>query len=252
MKIASDIFLICIKEFLEELGHEKMAGKIQKKLIKHDITLDKKFAKKFRFTKIIKNYLKQHDDLKQYLEKLTKEEFEDEENDEEEEEEEVKPKTLLKEKSKKSPEKRKSFDSSKQKERKKSVEVKETKTKAKAAETTKKVEEDDSDFDINPQQMKAKLNLKIDPAEIQASKLPFKRIDESKYAIKNKVLADNSWEHYEKISGNTMGREANERLKFTAGRDFKKEKTKFKNKSGFGGNTISLEAKSIKLCSDSE
>jgi len=40
---------------------------------------------------------------------------------------------------------------------------------------------------------------------------------------------------------------ANQKLKVTKGKDFKKEKTKFKNKTAFGGINISNQVKSISL-----
>ena len=52
--------------------------------------------------------------------------------------------------------------------------------------------------------------------------------------------------------GDDYGTHANEKLKVTKGRDFKKEKTKFKNKTAFGGYSISNEVKSIKLDFDDD
>ena len=43
------------------------------------------------------------------------------------------------------------------------------------------------------------------------------------------------------------GAHADEKLIVTKGKDFKKEKTKFKNKTAFGGYTISNQVKSISL-----
>ena len=48
-------------------------------------------------------------------------------------------------------------------------------------------------------------------------------------------------------TGNDYGKVANEKLKVTKGRDFKKEKTKFKNKTAFGGYTIDTNVRSIPL-----
>lgn len=114
------------------------------------------------------------------------------------------------------------------------------------------VEDDDSDFDIDPQKIKAKLNLNIDPSILAKNNQPFRRIKEEDIQIKDKKLTNNSWDYYAKLSGNENATHANEKLKVTAGKDFKKEKTKFKNKSGFGGNIVTTEIKSIKLCEDSD
>jgi hypothetical protein len=85
-----------------------------------------------------------------------------------------------------------------------------------------------------------------------AAKTPFKRIDDSLKDDLHKDLQDNSYEKYMNMSGDANGQLANEKLKFTKGRDFKKEKTKFKNKVGFGAGGISTQVRSIKLDSDSD
>ena len=51
-------------------------------------------------------------------------------------------------------------------------------------------------------------------------------------------------------TGEKYGTQANEELKFTKGRDFKKEKTKFENKTAFGGLSISTAVRSIALDDD--
>ena len=53
-------------------------------------------------------------------------------------------------------------------------------------------------------------------------------------------------------SGNAYGKEANDKLKIVKGKDFRKEKTKFKNKTTFSSSNITQEVKSIKLDYDSE
>ena len=50
----------------------------------------------------------------------------------------------------------------------------------------------------------------------------------------------------------SYGKFANEKLKVTRGKDFKKEKTKFKNKTSAGGLQISQDVRSIKLDDDSD
>lgn len=135
------------------------------------------------------------------------------------------------------------------------VSTEDKKIKNKNSEKTKKKEveeDDDSDFDIDPQKMKAKFNLNIDPSILVKNNQPFRRIKEEDIEIKDSKLTNNSWDYYAKLSGNQNATHANEKLKVTAGKDFKKEKTKFKNKSGFGGNIVTTDIKSIKLCEDSD
>jgi hypothetical protein len=81
-------------------------------------------------------------------------------------------------------------------------------------------------------------------------KTPFKRIDNSLKGILPETLQDNSYDSFMNQTGENYGQQANEKLKFTKGRDFKKEKTKFKNKTAFGGLSISTEVRSIPLDDD--
>jgi hypothetical protein len=82
-------------------------------------------------------------------------------------------------------------------------------------------------------------------------KKPFKRIDDSIKEYLPAILKDNSYENFMR-TGDDYGKEANEKLKFTKGRDFKKEKTKFKNKTSHGGYTLSTTVRSIKLDDDDD
>lgn len=236
-EICSDVLLLLIKNFLDSVGEAKLAKKVSKQ-INHEVQISEKYQKKFNLNRMIKHYLKEHEDLKHYLEKVTKQILEAENEDSSSSEEEKKE---LKQKRKKSESSTKEKD--KQAKRKNSDSVS---NKKKA--TNKKVEEEDdgSDFDIDPKKMKEKLGLKIDP-QVNTQKLPFCRIDSSKYQVDNHALADNSYEHYAKVTGYNGGIEANNRLKVTAGRDFRKEKTKFKNKSGFGNSAITMDVKSTRL-----
>ena len=70
VSIATDLFLICIKDFLDSIGEEKLAKKISSK-IEHDVEIKEKYRKKFNLFKIMNSYLKQNEDLKKHLEKLT-------------------------------------------------------------------------------------------------------------------------------------------------------------------------------------
>ena len=55
-----------------------------------------------------------------------------------------------------------------------------------------------------------------------------------------------------KKTGDNFGLLANDKLKITRGKDFRKEKTKFKNKTSAGGMTISQTVRSIQLENDSD
>jgi hypothetical protein len=137
----------------------------------------------------------------------------------------------------------------------------------------KKVESD-SEEEVKPKKIKKKVESEdesekpIKKAKIESDseesatkptfkspngvKVPFKRIDDSiKQTIKTD-LRDNSYEGYMSKTGDDFGRLANDKLKITKGRDFKKEKTKFKNKTSFGGINLSTASRSIKLEDDSE
>lgn len=81
---------------------------------------------------------------------------------------------------------------------------------------------------------------------------PFKRVSEEIVEQLDDHFKDNSYETFMMKSGNTYGKEANDKLKVVRGKDFKKEKTKFKNKSAAGSFSISTEIKSIKLDLDSD
>lgn len=88
--------------------------------------------------------------------------------------------------------------------------------------------------------------------KIKAPNAPFKRINENVIETLDNNFKDNSYETFMNKSGNQYGKEANEKLKVVRGKDFRKEKTKFKNKSSAGGYSICTEIKSIKLDLDSD
>ena len=84
------------------------------------------------------------------------------------------------------------------------------------------------------------------------NRVPFKRIDDSK--LKHEVpekYRDNSYAAYLKQTGDDFGKAANDKLIVTRGKGFRKEKTKFKNKTFHGGMTISTSVRSIPLEDDS-
>jgi hypothetical protein len=84
------------------------------------------------------------------------------------------------------------------------------------------------------------------------TKIPFKRIDDSLKDALPENLQDNSYDKFMNRTGENYGKLAHEKLKLTKGKGFKKEKTKFKNKTAFGGTSISTEVRSIPLDSDSD
>ena len=55
-----------------------------------------------------------------------------------------------------------------------------------------------------------------------------------------------------KNTGDNFGKAANDKLIITRGKDFRKEKNKFKNKTFHGGFTISQGIRSTKLYNDSD
>lgn len=254
MNIATDLFLQCIRDFLVNIGEDQLAKKVEKR-IEHDVEIKEKHKKKFNLKRMIMHYLREHEDLKKYLEKLTTKIIEEAEEDESEEEEikPVKEKEKLKQKSRRKSsfsEMEKTIGSVKRPRKASESEASVKNDKAEKNQTNgkskrKASEVEDDDSVIDPIKMRQKLG--ISEVVVQNNeKLPFRRIDPDKFRIKSE-LADNSYETYAKKTGNTMGLEADKRLKTTAGKDFRKEKTKFKNKSGFGGNQITMEVKSIKL-----
>ena len=112
----------------------------------------------------------------------------------------------------------------------------------------KKKEDDDEDIDLEKEVKfipKPKSNSNPD-------RVPFKRIDDSN--IKHQVpenLRDNSYAAFMKQTGDDFGKAANDKLIVTRGKGFRKEKTKFKNKTFHGGMTISTTVRSIPLEDDS-
>ena len=125
-----------------------------------------------------------------------------------------------------------------------SDEEEEEKPKKKKKEDKKKKEEEDIDFD--------KMEFAPRPkASSNPDRVPFQRIKEDS-KILPPALQDNSYEAYMRKTGDNFGQLANEKLKVTRGKDFKKEKTKFKNKTSAGGMTISQTVRSIKLEDDSD
>lgn len=135
------------------------------------------------------------------------------------------------------------------KEQVKSNGVENNETKLLAKKTQRKTATEDSEEEEYNFQFKkpiVKEEKKIGPNQ------PFKRISEEVINTLDDKFKDNSYETFMMQSGNQYGKEANDKLKIVRGKDFRKEKTKFKNKSSAGGFSISTEVKSIKLDLDSD
>ena len=112
----------------------------------------------------------------------------------------------------------------------------------------KKKKDDDEDIDLEKEvQFVPKPKSDNNP-----NRVPFKRIDDThiKYQVPEK-LRDNSYAAFMKQTGDDFGKAANDKLIVTRGKGFRKEKTKFKNKTFHGGNTISTTVRSIPLEDDS-
>ena len=112
----------------------------------------------------------------------------------------------------------------------------------------KKKKEEDEDIDLEKE-------VKFIPkpkSDNNPNRVPFKRIDDSKlkYEVPEKYR-DNSYAAYLKQTGDDFGKAANDKLIVTRGKGFRKEKTKFKNKTFHGGVTISTTVRSIPLEDDS-
>ena len=124
-------------------------------------------------------------------------------------------------------------------------EEKEEKPKKSKNKDKKKKDEDDIDLEKE---------VKFIPkpkSDNNPDRVPFKRIDDSK--LKHEVpekYRDNSYAAYLKQTGDDFGKAANDKLIVTRGKGFRKEKTKFKNKTFHGGMTISTTVRSIPLEDD--
>ena len=190
---------------------------------------------------IFKTHCSSHPELKKFWKKKSKDlskKFELEQvNKEEEDQDEESEKVEKKEKNKKSDKNEKLL----------------TKKKERPVESEEESEEEVKVVKPKTELKNANTNAtKNNQNNGTAAKTPFKRIDDSLKDVLHRDLQDNSYEKYMNMSGDANGQLANEKLKFTKGRDFKKEKTKFKNKVGFGAGGISCQVRSIKLDSDSD
>ena len=278
MKIPLDFFLRLIEKFLNE--HE--LDNVVKKLKKHFETPEEDFSdilSELSLQEIISKYVKENKELKKkikskikkYMEE-NKNESEDEKPPKEEKDEKLttkKRKRTLSNANEEEPElkyekRRKRTMSSTKEEKEEKEEKKEKKRKRTLSNVSKeeheekkeekksknkdKKKKDDDDIDLEKE-------VKFIPkpkSDNNPNRVPFKRIDDSKlnYEVPEKYR-DNSYAAYMKQTGDDFGKAANDKLIVTRGKGFRKEKTKFKNKTFHGGMTISTSVRSIKLEDDS-
>ena len=281
MKIPLDFFLRLIEKFLNE--HE--LDNVVKKLKKHFETPEEDFSdilSELSLQEIISKYVKENKELKKkikskikkYMEE-NKNESEDEKPSKEEKEEKLttkKRKRTLSNANEEEPElkqeKRRKPTMSSTKEEKDIKEEKEEKKEKKRKRTLSNVSKEEHEEKKEEKKSKNKDKKKKDDDDIDLEKevkfipkpksdnnpnrVPFKRIDDSKlnYEVPEKYR-DNSYAAYMKQTGDDFGKAANDKLIVTRGKGFRKEKTKFKNKTFHGGMTISTSVRSIKLEDDS-
>ena len=123
-------------------------------------------------------------------------------------------------------------------------EEKEKKEKKEKKDKKKKKKDEEEDIDLEKEvQFIPKPKSNSNP-----NRVPFKRIDDTniKYQVPEN-LRDNSYAAFMKQTGDDFGKAANDKLIVTRGKGFRKEKTKFKNKTFHGGMTISTSVRSIPL-----
>ena len=159
----------------------------------------------------------------------------------------AKEETEEKKEEKKSKKKKKLEDSDNEEKPEDKMDEEEEKLK-KSKNKDKKKKEEDEDIDLEKE-------VKFIPkpkSDNNPNRVPFKRIDDSKlkYEVPEKYR-DNSYAAYLKQTGDDFGKAANDKLIVTRGKGFRKEKTKFKNKTFHGGVTISTTVRSIPLEDDS-
>ena len=281
MKIPLDFFLRLIEKFLNE--HE--LDNVVKKLKKHFETPEEDFSdilSELSLQEIISKYVKENKELKKKIKSKIKKYMEENKNESEDEKppKEEKDEKLTTKKRKRTlsnaneeepelkQEKRRKRTMSSTKEEKDIKEEKEEKKEKKRKRTLSNVSKEEQEEKKEEKKSKNKDKKKKDDDDIDLEKevkfipkpksdnnpnrVPFKRIDDSKlnYEVPEKYR-DNSYAAYMKQTGDDFGKAANDKLILTRGKGFRKEKTKFKNKTFHGGMTISTSVRSIKLEDDS-
>jgi len=268
------------EEDFSDIISELSLQEIISKYVKENKELKKKIKSK------VKKYMKEHKDDEEEDEKIEKEEKEEKLttkkrkrtlSNAKEEEPEARPEkkrkrtmssTKEEKEETKEPKKRKRTLSNAKEENEK--EEKKSKKKIKLEESDNEdngKDKKDEEEEEKPKKSKNKDKKKKDEDDIDLEKevkfipkpksdnnpdrVPFKRIDDSK--LKHEVpekYRDNSYAAYLKQTGDDFGKAANDKLIVTRGKGFRKEKTKFKNKTFHGGMTISTTVRSIPLEDD--
>ena len=289
MKIPLDFFLRLIEKFLNEHEMEKVVKKLRKHFetpeedfsdILSELSLQEIISKYVKENKALKKKIKSK--IKKYMEENKVEEEEEKEEKQEkltskkrkrtlsnanQEETEPKPEkkrkrtmSSTKEEKEEPKEKKRKRTLSNAKEEKEIIEEeKKSKKKKKEEETDKEEEKPKKAKNKDKKKKEEDINLEEEvkfipkpKSDNNPNRVPFKRIDDSK--LKHEVpeeYRDNSYAAYLKQTGDDFGKAANDKLIVTRGKGFRKEKTKFKNKTFHGGMTISTTVRSVPLEDDS-
>ena len=236
MKVPLDLLLRLVEKMMIDLNLEDIAKKINKHFetpeedyndILSDVSLKEMIMEYINNNKSLKKKIKEK------IKKLT-EESEDEEKEETKRKKRKNSKVSNNEELNEEEEER----TFKNKKRKNSNTLSEEKVKKKRKKKEESIDlEKEVKFIPKPK------------GDSNPERKPFKRIDDT---IKNNKLKDNSYEAYMKNTGDNFGKAANDKLIITRGKDFRKEKNKFKNKTFHGGFTISQGIRSTKLYNDSD
>lgn len=289
MKIPLDFFLRLIEKFLNEHEMEKVVKKLRKHFETPEEDFSD-ILSELSLQEIISKYVKENKALKKKIKSKIKKYMEENKVEEEEEKEEKQEKLTSKKRKRtlsnanqeetepKPEKKRKRTMSSTKEEKEEPKEKKRKRTLSNAKEekeiieeekkSKKKKKEEESDKEEEkPKKAKNKdkkkkeedINLEEEvkfipkpKSDNNPNRVPFKRIDDSK--LKHEVpeeYRDNSYAAYLKQTGDDFGKAANDKLIVTRGKGFRKEKTKFKNKTFHGGMTISTTVRSVPLEDDS-
>ena len=289
MKIPLDFFLRLIEKFLNEHEMEKVVKKLRKHFetpeedfsdILSELSLQEIISKYVKENKALKKKIKSK--IKKYMEENKVEEEEEKEEKQEkltskkrkrtlsnanQEETEPKPEkkrkrtmSSTKEEKEEPKEKKRKRTLSNAKEEKEIIEEeKKSKKKKKEEESDKEEEKPKKAKNKDKKKKEEEINLEEEvkfipkpKSDNNPNRVPFKRIDDSK--LKHEVpeeYRDNSYAAYLKQTGDDFGKAANDKLIVTRGKGFRKEKTKFKNKTFHGGMTISTTVRSVPLEDDS-
>ena len=264
MKVPLDFILRLIEKFLKENDMENVI----KKLKKHFETPEEDFSdilSDLSLQEIISKYIKENKELKKKVKSKVKKYLE--ENKEEEKLSNRKRKRTMSSSKEEVKEKKRKRTLSNAKEEKEEEEEKKSKKKIKLEESDDEEKDKESEEEKKPKKSKNKDKKKKEEDFIDLEKevkfipkpksdnnpnrVPFKRIDDTK--LKHEVpekYRDNSYAAYLKQTGDDFGKAANDKLIVTRGKGFRKEKTKFKNKTFHGGMTISTTVRSIPLEDD--